>query len=112
VDLRVAAIIALKRLRRSQYLFKTKQKGKRVDIPRLFGVHELPVSNGDVVPAFAANGCRFTSSSSGRATRLAVHLACAEPSNIAVAVVWLVLARHHVVRICEFALDDTSFACL
>lgn len=82
----------------------------RMNVPRLLGVHELPVSNGYVVPAFAADRRRLSSSNSARASSLAVHFACTEPRNIAIAVVRLVFSGNQIIRVCELAFDDAAFA--
>ena len=81
----------------------------RINVPRFLGVHELPVSNGYVVPAFAADRRRFASSNSARTSSLAVHLACTKPRNVAIAVVRLIFSGNQIIRVCEFAFDDAAF---
>ena len=83
---------------------------RQVNVPCFLGVHELPVSNGYVVPALAADRRRLSSSSSARTSSLAVHFACTEPRNVAIAVVRLILSRNHIIRVCEFAFNDAAFA--
>lgn len=68
-------------------------------------MHGLPVAKSYVVPAFAADGCRFASSRSSSALCVSVHLASAEPCDITVAIVLLILSRDRVVGVCQLAFD-------
>lgn len=73
-------------------------------------MHSLPVAKSDVVPAFAADGCRFAASGSSNASCVSIDLTRAEPRYIAVAVVLLVLSRNRVVGVCQLAFDEAVCA--
>jgi hypothetical protein len=73
-------------------------------------MHSLPIAKGDVVSAFAADGCRFATSGSTNASCVSVDLTRAEPRYVAVAVVLLVLSRNRVVGVCQLAFNKAVCA--